>query len=157
MKIIKKIRCRHCRRMFEPDYRNHGRQKYCDKAKCRKASKAASQKKWLGKPENKDHFKGPDHVARVKEWRGNNPGYSKRLGPGKDKKGIALQDLLAVQHVEITSDINDFDVKALQDSLNRQHLVIVGLISQFTGYSLQDDIAAILIRMQQSGQDILYR
>ena len=153
---IKKLKCRHCRRMFEPDFRNRGRQKYCNKAECRKASKAASQKKWLKKPENKDHFKGPDHVERVREWRGNNPGYSKRSGQGKDKTRVALQDPLTVQHVEITNDKPSFDAKALQDSLDRQHLVIVGLISRLTGLSLQDDIASTLTRMQQSGQDILY-
>ena len=143
--------------MFEPDCRNRDRQKYCNKAKCRKASKAASQKKWLGKPENKGHFKGADHVERVKEWRRNNPGYSNRPVPDKDKTQVALQDPLADQRVEITSDINDFDVKALQDSLKLQQFVIVGIISHFTGYSLQDDIAATLSHMQQSGQDILYR
>ena len=153
----KKLKCCHCRRMFEPDFRNHGRQKYCSQAECRKESKAASQKKWLKKPENKDHFKGLEHVERVKEWRGNNPGYSKRSVSDKDKTRIALQDPLIVQHAEITNDNHSFDAKALQDSLERQHLVIVGLISQFTGLSLQDDIASTLTRMQQSGQDILYR
>ncbi|GEM_PF-1836747 len=59
MKRIAKMKYRHCRRIFVPDPPNRDRQKYCSRSPSRKASKAASQKKWLSKPENKDHFKGP--------------------------------------------------------------------------------------------------
>jgi hypothetical protein len=37
--------------------------------RCRAASKAASQARWLAAPDNQDYFKGPTHVARVREWR----------------------------------------------------------------------------------------
>lgn len=156
---IKKIKCCHCGELFEPDYRNLGRQEYCKKSECRKASKAASQIKWLSKPENKDHFKGPDHVERVKEWRRNNPGYWKRKGPVQVEtvvKEPALQDPFELQWTEIISNI-DFNTIPLQDSLRLQYSVIVGLISHITGFALQDDMAVTLRRMQQSGQDILYR
>ena len=42
---------------------------------CRKASKTASQKRWLQKPENQDYFCGPENVKRVQLWREDNPGY----------------------------------------------------------------------------------
>lgn len=150
MKRIKKKKCRHCRRLFVPDPRNKNKQDYCSKLPCRKASKAASQKKWLRKPENKNYFKGPDHVERVSEWRKNNPGYWKRANPQ-----TALQDPLIVQDVENKGDIDQKNAIALQDLLMEQPPVIIGLISNFIGSPLQDDIANTLLAMQQSGQDIL--
>ena len=73
MGMIKRKRCRNCKRLFIPDHRNRDRQKYCKTPDCRKASKAFSQKKWLQKPENKNYFKGPENTQRVKEWRKLNP------------------------------------------------------------------------------------
>ncbi|WP_435549140.1 hypothetical protein [Desulfobacterium sp. N47] len=40
MGIKKKIRCRNCKRLFAPDYRNRNRQKYCKNPECRKQAKA---------------------------------------------------------------------------------------------------------------------
>ena len=91
MGMIKKKKCRNCKYLFVPDPRNQNRQEYCDKTECLKASKAASQKKWLTKPENKDYFTGPDNVKRVQEWRKKNPDYWKR-----SKKPVALQDDIAL-------------------------------------------------------------
>ncbi|NOX35074.1 MAG: hypothetical protein GXP56_15320 [Deltaproteobacteria bacterium] len=150
MGIIKKIRCRNCNRLFVPDSRNKGRQKYCDKTECRKASKTVSQKKWLSKPENKDYFRGPENVERVREWRKKNPGYWKQ-----SKKPIALQDPLMAQHTEKIKDNSQVANCTLQDLLRVQPPVIIGLIANFIGSALQDDIALTLLRMQQSGQDIL--
>ncbi len=53
----KKITCLNCRKLFIPDYRNRERQNYCGETDCRKASKAASQKRWPEKPENCDYFR----------------------------------------------------------------------------------------------------
>jgi len=150
MKRIKKKKCRHCRRLFVPDPRNQDRQEYCQKKLCRQASRIASQKKWLNKPENENYFQGPEHGERVREWRKKNPGYWKR-----SKRLIALQDPLIVQPTENTRDNKHFYANALQDLLLAQPPVIIGLISTFIGSPLQDDIAETLLRMQQSGQDIL--
>ena len=152
MGIEKKIRCRNCKRLFAPDYRNRNRQKYCKNPECRKQAKAASQQKWLQKPENKNYFKGPLHTRRVQEWRKQHPGYFR----GKhSNKQDALQDRLNVQASETDKDNSYFTNNALQDSLIIQQVVIIGLISQFTGSALQDDIAKTLRRMQQLGQDVL--
>ena len=148
---MKKKKCRHCRRLFVPDPRNRDRQKYCSKTPCREASKAASQKKWLSKPENKDHFKGPENMERVREWRKKNPGYWKRPKPK-----IALQDSLIVEDTENTDKNEQINANALQDFLMTQSTVMIGLISNFIGSPLQDDIANTLLAMQKSGQDILY-
>ncbi len=151
MGTIKRTKCPNCGCLFIPDYRNRGRQNYCRKPECRKASKAASQKKWSEKQENQNYFSGPMNVKRVQEWRKKNPDYSKRL-----KKPIALQDRLNTQLVVNTEEKSQFANDALQDCLKGQHPVIIGLISNFIGSALQDDIAETLLRMQQSGQDILY-
>lgn len=153
MGLIKRKKCRNCKRLFVPDYRNRNRQKYCSEADCRKASKAASQKKWLNKPENKDHFCGPVNVQRVQEWRKQNPGYWKRK---RSNQADALQDPLTGQLIENTHDNRQIATSALQDFLKKQPTVIIGLISNFIGSALQDDIAKTLLCMQQSGQDILY-
>ncbi len=150
MGLIKKKRCRNCRRLFKPDWRNQKRQRYCEKPDCRKASKKASQEKWLSKPENVGYFSGKENVVRVQEWRGKNPGYSK-----KDKKSKPLQDPLTMQAIENTKDNSDFTNKPLQDLLRSQSPVIIGLIAQFTDTALQENIASTLLRMQKYGQDIL--
>ena len=153
MGMIKKKRCRNCRRLFIPDYRNRDRQKYCKKALCRNASKSASQKRWLNKPENNNYFRGALNVQRVQEWRRHNPGYWK---PKQSNKAIVLQEPLTPQPSENNKDNSDFTNNALQDLLKVQSPVMIGLISNFIGSALQDDIAQTLLRMQQSGQDILF-
>lgn len=153
MGLKKRIKCRHCKKLFTPDYRNRGRQKYCKADACRKASKAASQRKWLQKPENENYFKGPINTKRVQDWRKQNPGYGKR----PRLHDHALQDRLTVQPSEIYKNNASFINRALQDSLNAQPAVIIGLISSLIGSPLQDDIAKTLSRMQQSGQDILHQ
>ncbi len=92
----KRKKCCNCKDLFIPDPRNAERQKYCHKPQCRKASKAASQRRWLQKPGNQDYFSGPENVKRVQLWRQDNPGYwrSKR----KIKKD-ALQDPLNPQAI----------------------------------------------------------
>jgi hypothetical protein len=62
-------KCLCCREWFQSDARNRRHQRYCAKAACRKASKAASQRRWLAKPQNRDYFHGPEQVARVRPWR----------------------------------------------------------------------------------------
>jgi hypothetical protein len=115
--------------LFTPDARNATRQRYCSKPACRKQSKADSQRRWLQKPENRDYFRGPEHVLRVQRWRAAHPGYWRRAKASR----VALQDLLILQPA-----------------------VMVGLIAQLTGSALQDDIARAARRMQQLGNDILY-
>ena len=152
MGLIKKKRCRNCGELFIPDYRNRERQKYCDKAACKKASKAASQEKWLGKPENKNYFCGPTNVQRVRDWRNVNPGYGKRY-PSKSPQ--PLQDTCELEQAENIDNSTHFTKNALQDFCELQPADIVGLIALFTGSSLQDNIEETFLRVQQLGQDIL--
>jgi len=152
MPKIKRKRCRNCNRLFIPDHRNRDRQNYCRLPECRDASKAASQQKWLAKPENQDYFQGPENVKRVQQWRKNTPGYWKRKPKTTPEP---LQDPLNGQHAEKTNNNCQFTDRALQDLLNMQPSVIIGIIAQLTGYALQDDIVMAARRMQQFGNDIL--
>jgi hypothetical protein len=152
MAEIKRKKCCNCNKLFRPDPRNINRQKYCRQPKCRKVSKAASQQRWLQKPENQDYFRGPENVERVQQWREANPGYwqSKR----KNKQD-ALQDPLISQPTENNNDNVKFAHDALQDFLIAQPSVLLGLIANFTGTALQDDIAMTIRRLQKLGQQIV--
>jgi hypothetical protein len=48
-----KNKCLFCGEIFTADVRNRGRQKYCSKPKCQRQSEAASQRRWLKKPQNR--------------------------------------------------------------------------------------------------------
>ena len=139
-------RCRHCNELFLPDSRNRSRQRYCSRPECRKASKAASQRKWLDK--NPDYFRGPVHVERVRQWRAKHPGYARI-------KKKTLQEPLCenINKKQVVKPILTMD--ALQDPLLTQHPVLVGLIANLTGSALQDDIAVSICGMQQLGTDII--
>jgi hypothetical protein len=154
-KRIRKRKCKNCNDFFTPDSRNAWHQEYCTKSECRKASKAASQKKWLMKEENRDHFRGPVNVQRVQEWRSTHPGYWRSKLP---KEQEPLQDLLT-EKIQANQSVAPPKISscniALQDLLNAQPLVLIGLIGQMIGSALQDDIALTARRLQQLGADIL--
>ena len=149
---IKRKKCCNCKDLFIPDPRNANRQQYCRKPDCRKASKAASQRRWLAKPKNQNYFSGPENVKRVQLWREANLGYWR--GKRKVNKD-ALQDPLNPQPVENNSDNAKFERDALQDFLIAQSPVLLGLIANFTGNALQDNMVMTLQRLQKLGQDIV--
>jgi hypothetical protein len=138
--------------LFIPDPRNATRQRYCSKPGCRKQSKAESQQRWLQKPENRDYFRGAEHIERVKRWRAANPGYWR----SRNRRQVALQDPSTAQVAVNNTNLHPAPKDALQDLLILQPAVMVGLIAQLTGFALQDDIARAARRMQQLGNDILY-
>jgi hypothetical protein len=131
--------------LFTPDARNATRQRYCSKPGCRKQSKADSQLRWLQKAENRDYFRGAEHVERVKRWRAAHPGYWRRA----KRSPVALQDALISQVAVNNTNPHHAPKDALQDVLILQPAVMVGLIAQLTGSALQDDIARAARRMQQ--------
>ncbi len=109
------------------------RQKYCGKEACRKASKRASQQRWLQKPENRKYFRDDDNVERVQNWRKAHPGYWKRC---QKKAVLPLQDACPVQPVEqepVAKEVSLPQKEPLQDvSLEAwimKHPLVVGLIS----------------------------
>src|SRR4029450_614734 len=125
---------------------------YCCQPACRKASKAASQQRWLHQAANREYCKGSPHVERVRAWRQAHPGYWRRK---RAEAPPALQEDSAPQpsqnqplHASLTAD-------ALQDDFFIQPAVFVGLIAHLTGLALQDDIVSPTRRLQQLGRDIL--
>lgn len=154
MQKPKRCKCLCCKTLFRPDPRTANRQKYCSKPDCRAASKRASQRRWAGKPENRDHFQGPVHVERVRAWRKAHPGYWKRT---QRSHRCTLQDECGSQDTDKQSDKAKNTARALQEEIFLQPAFIVGLISQTIGSTLQDEIAESARRMQTRGLDILGR
>ena len=58
MTRARRRKCLCCGELFRADPRNLRHQRHCGDAACRKASKAASQRRWLAKSENHDYFRG---------------------------------------------------------------------------------------------------
>ena len=145
-------KCLYCPVFYVPDPRNRGRQKACTKPECRKARKVASQRAWLDKPENEDHFRGSENVEHVQRWRKAHPGYWKRP---KRSRGVALQDASNPQPVDQQESVAQDATPALQDTLKSQPPVIVGLIAHLTGVALQDDIAQMLHNLHSRGQAVM--
>ena len=147
-------KCVHCHVFFKPDPRSKGRQTFCSLTDCRQASKKASQKKWLQKPQNQHYFSGPENVQRVRLWRGKNPGYSKRsqIASSAPKP---LQDSLIAQDTENKEETEILKQDPLQDLLMAQPSVLIGLIAHLTGSTLQDDIVRSGQKLQELGEDFL--
>ena len=144
-------KCLCCGEKFNVDVRNRGRQKYCGKQACRAAGKAARQRRWLAKPQNKNYFREADNAARVREWQRKNPGYWRNTARHKRR---TLQDVLPAQ---VTEPHEEKAVLALQDALRSQGPVLIGLIAHLSDSTLQDDIASTARSLLQLGQDILAR
>ena len=161
MKIRRK--CHHCQCFFHPDPRNRYRQRYCKETACRRASKAASQRRWLAKPENQNYFRGPDQVARVQTWRQANPQRSttrvtrsqSTATPTEQNNEPMLQETLTQQPVDFKGENEVLSKETLQETLNTQHLVLTGLIGKFADSVLQEDIAHMTNQLVRLGRDIV--
>lgn len=175
---IKRFKCTNCHQRFRPDPRNAWHQHYCGASECRAASKAASQRRWLGKPENRDYFCGPEHVERVRAWRQAHPGYGRRTttatpspaaptsaasaGPATAAPaGTPLQDVVATQIADAQGESGQQAApetaapRALQDLLQQQPVVLIGLLAHLSASTLQEDIALAGQRLLQLGHDVL--
>jgi hypothetical protein len=144
-------KCKCCHKLFRPDPRNRRHQSYCSAPACRAASKAASQARWLAKPENQDYFRGPVNVARVQAWRSRHPGYWRKGRPAAP----ALQDVSLAQPIGSADKTGDIARAPLQEFLSAQPAVLIGLIAHLVGTPLQDDIVRTTGRLLRLGQDIL--
>ena len=145
-------KCLHCNEDYRCDPRKRGRQRYCSKPDCRRASKAASQRQWTSRPENQDYFRGTVNTERVRQWRITNPDYrrTKRSAP----EGV-LQEMVITQAIgNALVAPSDLQI-VLQDVCLSQPALLVGLISVLTGYGLQDDLAASIRKFISRGLDIL--
>ena len=131
---LTKRKCQHCKTFFDPDPRSAGRQHYCATPACRQASKAASQRRWLQQPSNRDSFSGPAHVERVRQWRQAHPGYGRRQASHVPN---ALQEPSTPQAPRAQQLNDGVGQEALQDAFCMQPTLFVGLLAHRTGLSLQ--------------------
>jgi len=146
-------KCRCCRRMFDPDYRNGYHQRYCSSPQCRRASRVATQRKWRRKPENRDYFRGPDEVGRVQAWRRDHPEYWKqKSSPNLDPQSTDREQVNLEQR---SCNTPASPRPPLQDVCLAQNPAFVGLISLVTGSTLQDDIEATTRQLLLRGRNIL--
>ena len=145
-------KCPNCQEFFTPDARNRQRQRYCPKLECRRVSKAASQRRWLARPENEGYFRDADNAARVKAWRAAHPGYWKRAGR---QRSLPLQEILIPQDTVGKSVAQQDEVVALQDVFAAQPPLLIGLIAHLADVTLQEDIAAMMGRLIAKGQAVL--
>ena len=144
-------KCRHCKELFRLDPRNLRHQRYCAQPDCRRASKAQSQRRWLAKPHNRDYFRGPEHVERVRLWRAAHPGYWRK--PAQEVS--ALQEHSLTQPTELNEKPGTLMGATLQELCAAQPLVLLGLIAHLTGTAIQEDIAHTTRRLRQLAQDLL--
>jgi hypothetical protein len=144
-------KCKSCLKLFRPDPRCRDRQRYCSAPRCKAASKADSQQRWLTAPENWDYFRGDVHVARVREWRARKVAYWRKSSEPR----IALQDVRTAQGIAFAEETTDRVLSPLQEIISAQPAVLLGLIAHLVSTPLQDDIVRTTHRLLRIGQDIL--
>jgi len=154
VKPIPERKCRHCSQFFQPDPRHRARQRYCRAPECRHASKAASQARWLARPENRDYFHGPENVQRVQAWRAAHPGYGKRSKLPHEP----LQEMMPLQEMIKRRDLavkRAADRASLQEMWRAQSPLVVGLIAHLAGTTCQKDTMSMMRRLITHGQELL--
>lgn len=145
-------KCQHCGQFFVPDPRNRHHQRYCAQPQCRVVSKAASQRRWLARPENRAYFRDEDNAARVRAWQAAHPGYweKRRKRPAPVLQDDCRSQTVAGQEVSAS----DGGV-VLQELWQRQPPLVIGLIAHLTGSVLQEDIASVTGRLIAKGQALM--
>lgn len=146
------FKCLHCNEKQRREPRCGSSQRFCSKPDCRRASKAASQRKWASRSENQNYFRGADNCDRVRQWRLANPGYwrTKRFTPKS-----ALQEISPIELIDKESVAPSGGCIALQEICCPQPALLVGLISVLTGHALQEDLLASARKFLHRGHDIL--
>ena len=132
--------CRHCQRSYFPDYRNRHHQHYCSLKECQRASKRASQRRWLGKSANRNYFCGSEHVGRVQRWRHSHPHYWKAChgggecgGQRKRAENLFLSEESRLPEGQVAGG-------TLQDFCRVRTPLLLRLVSQLERGTLLEDI-----------------
>jgi hypothetical protein len=114
----RKHKCLCCKLWFTPDPRKREGQRYCSRTQCQRASKAASQQRWLHKSENEHYFQGPEHVERVQRWRRVHPQYWRQYRPLQDVIDTQVTDS-KVYLCDINGPLQDEIATAARHRLER--------------------------------------
>lgn len=143
-------RCFQCNELYQPDPRNRTRQRYCSEADCQRASKQASQARWLARPGNAEYFCGAANTERNRAWRRANPGYWK----GSQGQGTQ-QGPSPAQCADNQEDKASQAELAQQDPSLAQLTVFVGLIAKLTDSTQQETIDGSVRRLHALGQQVM--
>ena len=130
---LRRRRCLCCQKLFGRDPRLRHRQKYCSEPECRAASKEASQRRWLRKPENHEYFRGEQHVDRVQAWRAQNPGHWRKPA----LMGEPLQEMIRAQPDDLVGESGSL---ALQETSAMQATDRREKCGSLPGFALQDSM-----------------
>ena len=149
----KRCKCRCCKRLFLPDPRTKGRQRFCSLEACQRASKATSQRRWLSKHGNGDYFRGPGEVQRVQKWRRNHPGYWRQ--ERRWQKPTQVAENQPPNPIHSSCNVRSETPRTLQDECLTQPPAFVGLIWMVTGSTLQEEIATTASQLLLRGRNIL--
>lgn len=151
-KRCRRRHCLHCNGLYKPDPRNRTRQRYCSEPDCRRASRKASQARWLAKPGNAGYFRGAANTGRNRVWREANPGYWRRRASPD-----ARQDSLPSQNIDNQEVAGILTDHAQQDALFLQSVVFVGLIAKLTDSTQQETIDGSVRRLHALGRQVMAR
>ncbi len=155
--LSKRRKCLACKEFFYPDAHNHKHQRYCLKPACRRASKRASQQRWLRRPDSRNYFHDEENVKRVRAWREAHPGYWKRSS--RRSKGPQVVAPQSVNPVGTSCNVPAPCPRTLQDLAGVEnwdrHPAFIGLIALVTGRTLQEDVVSTARRVVEQGRNIL--
>ena len=123
--------CAHCGQRFFVNPRIGRRHRFCGAPACVRISRAAAQEKWRAQQVNRDHFKGPEHVLRVQEWRKAHAYYWRER---KAAKHVLNQQFVLPKKLSAM-----MRYIALQDSIDTRVALEIGLaiISQALRYKIR--------------------
>lgn len=141
-------KCRHCKKFFVPDVRHRRRQRHCAAPECRRASKAASQVRWLAQPENRDYFRGPENAQRVRDWRAAHPGHRR----GRARGAAVLQEMMKPQVAPEQRAAEQDEGVGLQETWRTQPPLLLGLIAHLSGTGVQEDMGPVVRGLITRGQ-----
>jgi hypothetical protein len=147
MKPRSRRKCVSCKKLFVPEARNQRHQRCCAGVSCQRERKAASDRRWRSRPENREYWSGPENAARARAWQKAHPGYWKK----RKKRARVLQVVCAAQPVGLEKD----EPKVLQEVWRMQPPLLLGLISKITGTVLHTDMAQITGQLIASGRALV--
>jgi hypothetical protein len=149
--------CTHGKGFFDPAPRHGGRHHSGSQPLCRQASKAASHRRWLRKPDHRPSVSGPTNVARVRQWRHNPPGSWRRQTSQVSDAPDAFQDPLTPHPLEAQQGAEASAPPLGQDACCMHPAGVVGFLAPCTGLSFQEASAVTARRLQQLGRALLHR
>jgi len=136
--------CCVCHNPFIPSKYSGNRQVVCERVECRRKIKRRRQASWVDR--NRDYFKGPENVERVREWRRKNPDWRERKKTAVGKSSPEAESCSTAES----------EMERLQDSVfTVQRAALMGFMSFATGSVLQDEVQNLYGECLRRGSELL--